>query len=113
MASVNNMKMKLIPCLSAFLSLYAFTAAANDKPNVLFILADDLGYGGLNCYGTDWLETPNLDRLCSEGMRFTEGYASHPTCQPSRIAILSGQYAPRTGGYRVAEHHRGKEHLIK
>ncbi len=86
---------------------------AAQGPNVVFILADDLGYGGLNCYGTDWLETPNLDRLCTEGMKFTNGYASHPTCQPSRIAILSGQVAPRTGGYRVMEHHRGKEHLIK
>jgi arylsulfatase A-like enzyme len=96
------------------------------KPNVVFILADDLGYGGLHCYrvtasgaerdtrgGTDWLETPNIDQLSREGMKFTNGYASHPTCQPSRIAILSGQYAPRTGGYRVMEHHRGKEHLIK
>jgi hypothetical protein len=83
------------------------------KPNVLFFLADDLGIAGLNCYGTEWLETPNLDRLCSEGMRFDNGYSSHPTCQPSRIAILSGQYAPRTGGYRVMDHHRGKEHLIK
>ncbi|MBT3376972.1 MAG: sulfatase [Lentisphaerae bacterium] len=88
-------------------------ALGAERPNVVFILADDLGYGGLKCYGTDWLETPNLDRLCSEGMKFTNGYASHPTCQPSRIAILSGQYAPRTGGYRVMDHHRGKEHLIK
>ena len=87
--------------------------AEGGKPNVVFIVADDLGIGGLQCYGTEWLETPNLDRLCSEGMKFTNGYASHPTCQPSRIAILSGQYAPRTGGYRVMEHHRGKEHLIK
>jgi arylsulfatase A-like enzyme len=88
-------------------------AGAMAKPNVVFIVADDLGIAGLNCYGTEWLETPSLDRLCSEGMKFTNGYASHPTCQPSRIAILSGQYAPRTGGYRVMEHHRGKEHLIK
>ncbi len=88
-------------------------AVAAEQPNVLFILADDLGYGGLHSFGTDWLETPRIDQLAQEGMRFTNGYASHPTCQPSRIAILSGQYAPRTGGYRVMEHHRGKEHLIK
>ena len=99
---------------------FGLTVQAADRPNppeervnVVFILADDLGQGGLHSYGTEWLETPNLDRLCSEGMKFTNGYASHPTCQPSRIAILSGQYAPRTGGYRVMEHHRGKEHLIK
>ena len=86
---------------------------AESRPNFLFILADDLGYGGLHCYGNDWVETPNIDRLCSEGMKFVGGYSSHPTCQPSRIAILSGQYAPRTGGYRVTDHHKGKEHLIK
>ncbi|MBL7077090.1 MAG: sulfatase [Kiritimatiellae bacterium] len=88
---------------------------AAERPNVVFILADDLGYGGLHCYGTEWLETPNLDRLCSEGMKFVNGYASHPTCQPSRIALLSGQYAPRTGGYRVMDHHvkKKQEHLIK
>ncbi len=97
----------------AALVLCAVGAAASKQPNMLFILADDLGYGGLHGYGTKWLETPNLDRLASEGMKFSNGYASHPTCQPSRIAILSGQYAPRTGGYRVMEHHRGQEHLIK
>ncbi len=89
------------------------SAAMAEKPNVVFILADDLGIGGLHCYGNEWLETPNLDRLCSEGMKFSNGYASHPTCQPSRIAILSGQYAPRTGGYRVKDHHKGQEHLIR
>lgn len=101
--------------LSGLLAGWVFWAGAAvaQTPNVVFILADDLGYGGLHCYGTDWLETPNIDRLCSEGMKFTNGYADHPTCQPSRIAILSGQVAPRTGGYRVMEHHRGKEHLIK
>ncbi|CAA6678654.1 MULTISPECIES: sulfatase [unclassified Lentimonas] len=86
---------------------------AQQAPNIVFILADDLGYGGLNCYGTDWLETPNIDQLSRDGMKFTNGYASHPTCQPSRIAILSGQYSPRTGGYRVMNHHRGQEDKIK
>ena len=75
---------------------------AADKPNVLLIVADDLGYGGLNCYGTPWLETPNIDGLCKEGMKFTLGLAAYPTCQPSRTALLSGQYGPRTGGYRVS-----------
>jgi len=88
-------------------------ALAAERPNVVFILADDVGYGGIHCNGTDWIETPRIDRLASEGVSFTNGYSSHPTCQPSRIAILSGQYAPRTGGYRVMDHHRGKEHLIK
>lgn len=71
-------------------------------PNVVFILADDLGIGGLNCFrrdGKDWLETPRIDQLCSEGMKFTQGLASSPTCRPSRMAILTGQYAPKSGSY--------------
>ena len=97
--------------LSLVFSVICWSAFA--RPNILLIVTDDQGYGDLSFHGNPVLETPNLDRLCSEGMKFTNGYASHPTCQPSRIAILSGQYAPRTGGYRVMEHHRGKEHLIK
>ena len=83
------------------------------RPNVVFILADDLGHGGLHCYGTSWLETPHIDNLCSEGMKFTNGLSAYPTCQPSRMALLSGQYGPRTGGYRVSQQHQGYEHLIK
>ena len=101
---------RLLPLLCALVSSFL---CAQERPNIVFILADDLGYGGLNCYGTDWLETPHIDQLARDGMRFTNGYASHPTCQPSRIAILSGQYAPRTGGYRVKDHHKGQEALIR
>jgi arylsulfatase A-like enzyme len=99
---------------AVFLVLFSCVSAlAADKPNVVLVVADDLGYGGLNCYGTPWLETPNIDRLSSEGMKFTLGLAAYPTCQPSRMALLSGQYGPRTGGYRVSEGHKGNEHLIK
>ncbi|MCF7848912.1 MAG: sulfatase, partial [Kiritimatiellales bacterium] len=77
--------------------------ASAKQPNVLFILADDLGIGGLHCYGTDWLETPNIDKLCKEGMHFSNGLAAYPTCRPSRAALLTGQYGPRTGVYRVKD----------
>jgi len=77
------------------------TATAVSKPNVIFILADDLGIGGLHCYGTDYIQTPHIDSLATEGMKFTNGLAAYPTCKPSRAAILSGQYGPRTGVYRV------------
>ena len=83
------------------------------KPNVLLILADDLGYNGLHCYGNEWLKTPNIDKLFSQGIHFKNGYSAAPVCQPSRIAILSGQYSPRTGGYRVVDRFKGKEDLIK
>ncbi len=97
----------LILCAGSILS------AKPKSPNVILVVADDLGYGGLHCYGNEWLETPNIDTLSSQGMRFTNGHSAGATCQPSRIALLSGQYSPRTGGYRVKDHHRGQENLIR
>ncbi|MFM1918774.1 MAG: hypothetical protein RLZZ303_408, partial [Candidatus Hydrogenedentota bacterium] len=91
-------------CFS-FLSLSAAHAAAA-TPNVVLILADDLGWTDLGCQGSDYYETPNIDRLASEGMRFTRYYTS-PNCVPSRAALLTGQYAPRTGMYTVGESERG------
>src|SRR5687768_13616768 len=75
--------------------------AQGKKPNVVFILADDLGYTDLGCYGSKFYETPNIDRLAREGMRFTSGYTCGPNCQPTRAALMSGQYGPRTGVYTV------------
>lgn len=69
---------------------------ATSGPNIVFILADDLGWNGLGCYGTRWVETPNLDRLAAEGMRFTQAYALSQ-CLPTRAALFSGQYGARTG----------------
>ena len=66
-------------------------------PNLLFILADDLGYGDLGCYGCPDIRTPNLDRLAAEGMRFTDFYANGAVCSPTRIAFLTGRYQQRLG----------------
>ena len=71
------------------------------KPNIVFILADDLGWTDLACYGSRYYETPNIDRLAAQGMRFTQGYTCGPNCQPTRAALMSGQYGPRTGVYTV------------
>jgi arylsulfatase A-like enzyme len=60
------------------------------KPNILFILADDLGYGDLGCYGQKQIQTPNIDRLAVEGMRFTQCYAGSTVCAPSRCALMTG-----------------------
>ena len=79
---------------------------ANKKPNVLFILADDLGINALNCYGNELVESPNIDKLFNEGMHFTNGYSNDPTCAPSRASILSGQYVPRHKIYRVADRYK-------
>jgi arylsulfatase A-like enzyme len=95
-------QMRLILAL-LFLLAHAVANAgqAPRKPNVIFILADDLGYTDLACYGSKYYETPNIDRLAAEGMRFTHGYTCGPNCQPTRAALLSGQYGPRTGVYTV------------
>ena len=71
------------------------------KPNIVFILADDLGYTDLGCYGSKYYETPNIDRLAAGGIRFTSGQTCGPNCQPTRAALMSGQYGPRTGVYTV------------
>lgn len=83
----------------------AATATTSDPPNVLFILADDLGINALGCYGNEYVETPNIDRLAGQGMRFTNGYSADPTCAPSRASIMTGQYVPRHGIYRVSDRH--------
>jgi arylsulfatase A-like enzyme len=92
--------MRLLSTLLAMLG-FALTINAAEKPNIVFILADDLGYTDLACYGSKYYETPNIDRLAKEGMRFTDGHSSGPNCQPSRAAMMSGQYGPRTGVYTV------------
>lgn len=67
------------------------------RPNLLFFLADDFGGRDLGCYGSSFYETPNLDRLAREGMRFTDGYAACPVCSPSRASLLTGKYPARVG----------------
>ncbi len=72
------------------------SAAGNPKPlNVVFFLADDMGWMDLSCYGSTYYETPNIDRLASEGMRFTQAYAACPVCSPTRASILTGKYPAR------------------
>lgn len=71
------------------------------RPNIVFILADDLGWTDLGCQGSKYYETPQIDRMAAQGMRFTSGYACGPNCQPTRACLMSGQYGPRTGVYTV------------
>lgn len=78
------------------LSAAVLRGAADRKPNIVFVLADDLGISGLSCYGADRYKTPNIDALASGGIRFTHGYTP-PLCGPSRAVIMTGRYAFRTG----------------
>lgn len=74
-----------------------FAEQAGDKPNVLVILVDDLGYGDLTCYGATDLKSPNIDRLVAGGMRFDRFYANCPVCSPTRASLLSGRYPDLVG----------------
>ncbi|HSW45340.1 MAG TPA: arylsulfatase [Phycisphaerae bacterium] len=73
-------------------------ASTRERPNVIFILADDLGYGDLGCYGQKVIQTPNLDRLAAEGTRFTDFYAGSTVCAPSRCCLMTGMH---TGHARI------------
>ena len=76
---------------------FALPLLAADKPNILFILADDLGIKDLSCEGSAFYETPHIDSIAQSGMRFTNGYSTCQVCSPSRASIMSGQYPARIG----------------
>ncbi len=80
------------------LLFFSFAAAAQQKPNVIFILSDDLGYGDVSCYGATKIQTPNIDQLANSGVRFTNAHTTSATCTPSRFAIMTGQYPWRLEG---------------
>jgi arylsulfatase A-like enzyme len=84
--------------ICTFFVLLILTASfgqATEKPNVIYILADDLGYGDLSCYGQQKLKTPNIDRLAAEGIRFTDHYSGNTVCSPSRAVLMTGQHPGR------------------
>ena len=72
--------------------LPARAAGVSAKPNIVFILADDLGYGDLGCFGQQKIRTPNLDRMAAEGIRFTAHYSGNNVCAPARCVLLSGKH---------------------
>jgi arylsulfatase A-like enzyme len=90
--------MRIGTFIGACIVLIAFTAtfSAQTRPNIIFIQADDLGYGDLSCYGQRKFKTPNIDRLAAEGMRFTQYYAGSTVCAPSRSALMTGQHTGHT-----------------
>lgn len=77
-------------------------SAGKGRPNIVLIIADDLGYGDLACYGCPDTRTPVLDRLASEGVRFTNYYANAPECSPTRTALMTGRYQHHVGGLECA-----------
>ena len=97
--------------IASVIILIAFFSISNAKaqqqkakkklPNIVFIYADDLGYGDLGAYGATELKTPNMDKLAKGGIRFVNGYATSATCTPSRYGLLTGIYPWREKGYAV------------
>jgi N-acetylgalactosamine-6-sulfatase len=73
------------------------TAGRQRKPNIVFILADDLGWGDLGCYGHPYIKTPNLDNMAKQGALFTSFYVAAPSCSPSRAGFMTGQFPGRLG----------------
>jgi hypothetical protein len=99
--SLNSILMKKHLGLGAVLALLSIASRAAENPNILLILADDLGYGDVRCYNAESkVPTPNLDRLASEGMRFTDAHSPSTVCTPTRYGVMTGQMpfrVPRGG----------------
>lgn len=96
--------MRRFPALEMLLLLVG-CSAAEDKLNIIFVMADDLGYGDIGVYGQQVIKTPNIDRLAAEGMRFTDHYAGHASCRASRLSLWTGQHTGHTAISSNAGHH--------
>jgi len=94
--AVFALSLRIWPC-----DTLAADAAQRARPNIVIIYADDLGYGDVGCYGATKVQTPNIDRLASQGLRFTNAHAAAATCTPSRYALLTGEYPWRKKGTGV------------
>jgi len=95
-------------CLLLFAICVPVYPSQDPPPNIIMILADDLGWKDLSFNGSRFYETPNIDKLATEGTFFSNAYSNAPICAPSRAALLSGQYAPRTGFYTNHDSERGR-----
>ncbi|MEP4670307.1 MAG: sulfatase-like hydrolase/transferase, partial [Cyclobacteriaceae bacterium] len=88
--------------MGMMLQAQTLQSSDNQTPNVIVIVADDLGYGDLSCYGADDVYTPNIDKLARMGVKFTRFYSNGPECTPTRTAFLTGRYQQRVGGLECA-----------
>lgn len=91
-----NRRQFLCACAGASVAP-AFLRGQRRKPNLVFLLADDMGYGDLGCYGSKDIRTPHIDRLASEGVRFSDCYSNGPVCTPTRVGLMTGRYQQRFG----------------
>ncbi|MBQ5912042.1 MAG: arylsulfatase [Bacteroidaceae bacterium] len=96
MTKVRQMMMLALGMAPVVAGAAGATEQKQARPNIIFIMCDDMGYGDLGCYGQKRIETPNLDRMAQEGMRFTQAYAGSPVSAPSRASFMTGQHAGHT-----------------
>ncbi|MHC4995266.1 MAG: sulfatase-like hydrolase/transferase [Planctomycetota bacterium] len=101
--------------LTACLAASTFSAETPQRPNIILIVADDLGWADLASYGNDLHETPNLDRLAGQGVRFTDAYSASPVCSPTRASILTGKHPARLNMtiWRESALKRGNRELLE
>lgn len=97
----HTMNRLLLHSLTA-LALACIGSAAAERPNIIFIIADDIGYGDFGCYGATKVQTPNVDRLAAQGLRMTDAHSTASVCTPSRYSFLTGEYAFRKKGTGIA-----------
>lgn len=98
MVNIVKRAFQLAVVLFSVQSLVYAQNGSTQKPNIIFIYADDLGYGDLSCYGATKIHTPNIDALAGKGIRFTNAHATSSTCTPSRYSLMTGKYAFRKNG---------------
>jgi uncharacterized sulfatase len=99
------------PIQTAFISLFLFAIPClGKKPNVILVFIDDMGWGDFSCFGNEAAQTPHIDRLAKEGIRFEQFYVNSPICSPSRVAISTGQYPQR---WKITSYLSNRDHNIK
>ncbi|WP_318186610.1 sulfatase [Pelagicoccus enzymogenes] len=105
--------MRMIKTVVLCLALWPCLSRASNKPNIVFIMADDLGWADVGYQGAEFYETPNIDSLSASGMTFSDGYPGAANCLPSRSCIISGMYTPRTKMYQPGRVAKGPAELMK
>ncbi len=117
MLDIHLIKIRVVSLFVFFALCFSLSAAENKKkPNFLFILADDFGWTDAACFGSKFYETPSLDKLAAEGMKFTNAYAACPVCSPTRASILTGKYPARldtTDWFGAPQPSTAKNHWTK